>query len=526
MSGTVILRLDEALPQALDLHRRGALAEAASLYRKILCGWPDQPDALHLLGLTACQGGNHRDGSQWIGRAVRINAEAAIYHGNLGLACQALGRFAAAATHLRQAMALAPDNTDFHSNLIVGMDYDPAVDTAALQAECRAWWQRHGRPLAAARPPHANPRQPERRLRVGYVSAEFCRHPSADVLIPLLRHHDRQAVEVVCYSGGPVQDEVTAQFHSLADAWCDTSALPDEALAHRIAADAIDILVNLPGHGRGHRLRVFAAKPAPVQISAWGLPRGTGLPTIDAVLLDPVMAPPAERALFAEQVEDLPCWLAYGPPADAPAVGPLPLQRAGVATLGSLNRYEKLSDGTLAVWAELLRRLPGTRLLLKSSHFADPVVQREAVGRCAALGIAPDRLQVAGVVAESRGDHMAWYNAVDIALDPFPHCGGISTLDSLWMGVPVVTLRGRAPAGRGSAAILQVLGLDRWVAEDAGDYLRIVATALSRPDRMAELRAGLRRRLQASPIVDAAAYTRRVEAIYRRLWRRWATGSE
>lgn len=516
--------LEQALALATKRHRGGAAVEAEAIYRRILTTLPAQPDALHLLGLLLHQTGRHGPGAALIGRAVAVRPGSALYHSSQGTVLQAMGRFAEAERSLRRALALKPTFWEAHSNLILGLDYDATADTATIQAECRRWFETHGRPLVPATPRFAVDADPDRRLRVGYVSADFRQHPAAEVLLPILESHDHSAVEAVCYSGGEMRDAMTARCRAAAAVWRDTAALSDEELTAQVRADGIDILVNVAGHAHGSRLPVFARRPAPVQVSAWGLPRGTGLPVMDALFLDPVIAPPGERHLYAEEVVDLPCWLVFRAPDDAPPVGPLPMRAAGALTLGSASRLEKLSDGTVALWSRVLARIPAARLLLKSWHLGDPAQARALAARFAGHGVPPERLILDGT-HDSRDAHMAVYRRMDLALDPFPHGGGITTCDSLWMGVPVVTLRGRAPAGRGTAAILHAVGLADWVAEDADAYVDLVAAKAADPDGLATLRETLRERFARSPAGDAGTYTRAVEAVYRRLWRRWCASA-
>ncbi|HEY0836939.1 MAG TPA: hypothetical protein VGE72_23715, partial [Azospirillum sp.] len=515
--------LDDALKLAVDLHQNGALHEAGVIHRRILVHTPSQPDTLHLLGLLAHQAGRHRAAARLVDRAIRVRGTAATYHSTRGIILQALGRFAEADRSLRQALALRPGFTEAHSNLILGLDYMPDADTAAIQAECRRWYDAHGRPHAADAPPARPAATAGRRLRVGYVSSDFRQHPTADVLLPLLYRHDRAAVEVVCYSGTTARDAVTERFQTLADHWCDTTRLSDAELAERVRADGVDILVNVAGHAHGGRLGVFVRRPAPVQVSAWGLPRGTGLPQMDALFLDPVMAPAGERGLYAETVVDLPCWLTYTAPDDTPPVVPPPRRRAGHVTLGAASRLEKLSDGTVAVWSEILHSLPAARLLLKSWHLGEAGNARDTLARFAAHGIPADRLDLIGGT-DSRAAHMAVYDRIDLALDPFPHGGGITTCDSLWMGVPVITVLGHAPAGRGSASILHAVGLDDCVAGDLRDYVARAIARAADADWLDARRSSLRERFRRSAVGDVGAYARAVEDAYRRL-REGATAS-
>lgn len=517
---------------AIIAARRGALEAAEAGYCRALTLDPAFAAAWNNRALVAR--GRHCEGAAMamLRQALALDPAYAGAWNNLGITCQSAGHIAEALAAYRRALTVLPDFTDAHSNLILALDYDPAADTAVQQAECHRWYLQHGRVHAAAvaarSPQYANSPVPNRVLRVGYLSPDFRAHPVADVLLPVLEGHDRAAIQVTCYSGVVVADAVTARFQQLSDHWCDTTGLDDAALTTRIQEDDIDILVNLPGHGHGNRLGVFARKPAPVQISAWGLPRGTGLPTIDALLVDPVMVPPDEAALFAERVEYLPCWLAYAPPAEAPAVGRDTADTAPL-TFGCLNRLEKLSAPCVALWADLLHHLPDSRLLCKSWGLREAEARQNLVHRFAAHGIPDTRLILQGGDDNGRAGHLATYRKIDLSLDPYPHGGGVSTLDSLWMGVPVISLRGRTPAARGSVAILHALGLEDGIVDSPATYrARAITLALAQMRdraRAPAARTELRARLAGSILCDSMRYAAAVEGIYRRLWQQWCASS-
>ncbi|MEO5374277.1 MAG: acetylglucosamine transferase, partial [Alphaproteobacteria bacterium] len=304
--------------------------------------------------------------------------------------------------------------------------------------------------------------------------------------------------------------------------WRHTVGVSDEDMAEQIRRDGIDILVDLSGHTIGNRLAVFVHKPAPVQITAWGHAEGTGIPTIDAFLADSVVVPESERSFFAETVIDLPCFLPYAPPGYAADVAALPALSAGVFTFGCFNRLDKFSEDALALWARVLAAVPGSQLLLKDSQLGGAENQRRVAATFATHGISGDRLAFLG--ASPHPEHLATFARVDVALDPFPQNGGTSTFEALWHGVPVVTLRGRTPAGRAGDAINSALGLNEFAARTQDEYVAIAARAAADLPRLAALRAGLRHRMTSSPLGNSAAYTRAVEVIYRDLWRGWCDG--
>jgi predicted O-linked N-acetylglucosamine transferase (SPINDLY family) len=270
----------------------------------------------------------------------------------------------------------------------------------------------------------------------------------------------------------------------------------------------------------GNRLPVFARKPAPLQVTAWGEPTGTGLKTMDYLLADPILAPERERHLLAERVADLPNFLGYWMPDALPEPVRLPALERGFVTFGSFNRYLKIQDPVLRVWAEILRRLPTARLVIKADH---EHVARSRPARVKALlaeeGIAEDRVTLIG--RNEHTDHFSAYHGVDIGLDPFPHGGGMTTLDALWMGVPTLTFPGRTFSSRLAAASMTAVGLSDFVAADRDGYVRLAVEKASDLDALAQVRAGLRTRVATSAVGDQQKYTRAVEAAYRDMWRRW-----
>jgi predicted O-linked N-acetylglucosamine transferase (SPINDLY family) len=443
-------------------------------------------------------------------------------YSNLGILFMNSGRAGEAEACYREALRLQPGLVETHSNLIFMLDCQAGVGPELQQAERRRWYEEHGRGFAAAIRPHDNTPDAKRRLRIGYVSGDFKRHSAMNAIRPVLRQHDHSQVEVFCYSNLPTsqEDHVTRDLRTASDHWHRVVGLDDDELAARIREDRIDILVDLSGHTSGNRLLVFARKPAPVQITAWGHATGTGMATMDYLFADPVAVPAAIRPLFAERIVDLPCILAYEAPTDAPAVTPSPPVQTGLPiTFGSFNRLVKLSDATLDLWARLLRAVPASRLLIKDLNLGESSVQRRLRERFEAQGVEGKRLIMLGRTPQR--EHLATYSRVDIALDPFPQNGGISTLDALHMGVPVVALRGTTVASRLNASILTAVGMAEWVARDEEDYLAVAARWARNPAGLGRLRRKIRPRLARSPLGDHQQYTRAVEQAYRQIWLQW-----
>ena len=498
------------------LQAQGRSEEALGHFEQALALWPDRPDLLNNLGAALFELGRVTEAVARFERALALAPDHAEACNNLGKGCQELGRMAEAVAHYRQALRLRPDYAEAHSNLLMTLTYLPDCPAARLFAEHQEYGRRQARPAL----PHANPRQPERRLRVGYVSGDFRHHVVGFFIEPLFAAHDRAAVSVHCYSETQRPDAATDRLKALAEGWRDTAGLDDERLAARIQADGIDILVDLAGHSAFNRLPVFARKPAPVQVTYLGYPGSTGLAAIDYRLVDVVSDPEgAADALASEALVRLRGgFLCY-----RPEPGPEPARTAGPLTFGSFNNLNKLSEPTLALWATLLRRLPEARLLLKSRQLADAAVARTLRQTFEGHGVAPERLELLAWTAGPEA-HLETYRRVDVALDPFPYNGTTTTCEALWMGVPVVTLLGDRHAARMGASLLGRLGLVDLIAADEAAYLDIAAALAADSGRLARLRAELRPRMAASPLCDAPGLARRIETAYRVMWRRWCAG--
>ena len=450
--------------------------------------------------------------------ALRLKPDFAEAHANRGNTLTALGRLDEALASYETALGFKPDHAEAHSNYLLALHYREADAGAILPAA-----RRFGRLFAPASAVVA-PRLGGRRLRIGYVSGDFRRHSVSYFFEPLLRHHDRERFELFAYSNNVGDDDTTRRLMAGFDHWRRIRGVGDETVADGIRADGIDILVDLAGHTAHNRLPVFARRPAPVQVSWLGYPGTTGLAAIDYRLVDAVTDPEGEAdALATETLIRLsPGFLCYGPPADAP----LPASRpaGGGVTFGSFNNPAKLSPEAVALWAEILHRLPEARLLLKGRPFADGLARGIMEGRFAGHGIAAGRLELTGWLPGD-GDHMATYGRVDVALDPFPYNGTTTTCEALWMGVPVVTLAGSRHAGRVGASLLHRLGLDDLVAGDPAAYIGIALGLAGRRDRLAELRQTLRPRLAASSLGDAAGFARAVECAFHEMWERSGEGT-
>jgi len=416
-------------------------------------------------------------------------------------------------------MTASPDDAAFHSNLVFALNFVPTATAADHQAERAAWAERHANGFSKAVRPHTNDPDPQRRLRIGYVSSHFCHQAATFAFAGVLLNHDRAQFEIICYSDTAQEDQITGRLRMRADRWHHTRKLSDDELADLIRSDRIDILVDLVGHMGGHRLLVFARKPAPIQVTAWGEPTGTGLKTMDYLFADPALIPSEERPLFAETIIDLPGALGYWTPEKLPAPGPLPARANGFVTFGSFNRRAKITPEVLREWSAILRTLPDARLVLKAKQFGDPAEQDSLRDEFARAGMPVERVTFLGQTG--RAEHFAAYRTLDLALDPFPHGGGMTTLDALAMGVPVITRTGRTIPSRLAASCLTALDLKQFIAADAAGYVATAVTAARDLAALERLHAELPARLAHSSIGDARRYAAAVEDAYRAAWRRY-----
>ncbi|SDI00620.1 Predicted O-linked N-acetylglucosamine transferase, SPINDLY family [Bradyrhizobium sp. Rc2d] len=456
-------------------------------------------------------------------KALAIAPDSIQAHSMLGLCLAGLGRIEEALASFDRALDIQPDLQSAISNKIFTLDFMPDASVEQHQQARRVWWEQIGAKIASeAAGPHDNGRDLDRRLVLGYVSSDFNAHSAAFVFKPVLQHHDRAQFEIVCYSCSSKVDATTGEFQGFADRWRDASQWTDDRLAAQIRADGVDILIDLSGHTRGNRLGVFARKPAPIQVHGWGHGTGTGLPTIDYLFSDPVAIPFAVRHLFAETVVDLPCFVTLAPLPAGIARAEAPALSNGFVTFGVFNRISKISDEAVEVWSRILERVPGSRLLIKDVALDDQLVRDNLLARFAACRLPAERVDLLG--ATLRSEHLASFNRVDIALDTFPQNGGVSTLEALQMGVPVVAKLGTSLPSRAGGAILTALGLPNWVADGDEAYIEIAAGGAAQIGDLDKLRRELPGQIDAAAAGNPASYARAVDEAYRAMWKRYCNG--
>jgi protein O-GlcNAc transferase len=538
-------------------HRRGNLVDAAQSFRQALALEPDLAAAHNNLGLVLKDEGRWDEAYDRFQRARTLQPDLADTHHNLGLVHKQRGQLDAAVACYRQAIALQPnfatahnnlgnvlkdmgrldealasfqcavkcqpDLVDAHSNLVYSLLFAADLPPASLRAELEAWERQHAAPLAVDMRPHLNERSPGRRLRVGYVSPNFNDHCQALFMLPLLEAHNRTAFEIYAYASVPAPDQMTDRLRRKVDVWRDALRLSDAQLAERIRADGIDVLVDVTMHMAHHRLLTFARKPAPVQITWLAYPGTTGLKTFDARLTDPHLDPPGLfEAHYSEDSVRLPdTFWCYHPLTEQPCVNPLPAITRGHITFGCLNNFCKVNAKVLRLWAQVLAAVPKSRLLVlcpEGSH-------RQATHAVfEAEGVTPDRVEF--LAPRPRARYLEVYHLIDVCLDTSPYNGHTTSLDSYWMGVPVVTLVGASIVGRAGWSQLSNLGLTELAAHSPEGFVRIASELAGDRPRLASLRAMLRKRMQDSPLMDAPRFARAIEEVFRDRWQRWCAAKE
>jgi protein O-GlcNAc transferase len=503
-------------------HSLGSLDRSIAARQKAVDLKPDFAELHVNLGNALSEAGRLEDGVACYERALALKPDFAEAYYNLGSALKDAGRLDEAAAAYRKSFALRPSFAHAHSSLILTMLYDPASDARSILLESENWNRQHAVPLKQLIRPHGNHRDPRRPLRIGYVSPDFREHPVGRFILPLLARHDRQAFEVFCYAQVPSSDAITARLRSHANTWRSVVGLNDGTVAEMVRDDQIDILVDLAMHTAGNRILVFAQKPAPVQVAFAAYPGGTGLETMDWRLTDPFLDPPGQTdADYVEKSYRLPdsfwCYDARAMDCrtdEAPA--PLPALTNGFLTFGCLNNFCKINPGVLDLWARVLNALPSSRLLMRAP--AGDTRQR-VLDNLARHDVPAARIEF--VVHLPRSEYLAQFNRIDLCLDTFPYNGHATSLDALWMGVPVISRLGQTVVGRAGLSQLSNLNLTELLARSDEEFVSIAVQWASDLPRLAELRRTLRQRMLASPLMDAEKYTRGVENAYRFMWQLW-----
>jgi protein O-GlcNAc transferase len=570
--------------QATKLHARGQFAEVEKLYRQVLQKEPARADAMHWIGLAASQTNRLAEARDWIQKAIAIDPRVAEYHYNLGIVFTGLGRLEEAIKAFENAIKLRPDFADAwtsiataqrrlerydeaiqsvqtalkhqpnlvkaHNNLasyyraIGKLDealscYDRALqidpenapvasnrlfllhfhrkfDSGMILKECQAWNERFANPLAKEIRPHSNDRNPDRPLRVGFLSPDFRNHCQAFFMLPLLENLDRKQCEIYCYSDVKDPDEVTQRLQKASSVWRNIVGMTDQAVAEGIRADGIDILIDLTMHMAGGRPLVFARKPAPVQATWLAYPGTTGLSAMDYRISDRYLDEDQSADAYSEKTIRLPnTFWCYDPLAVGLGMGDLPALRSGHITFGCLNNFCKVNTQTLQLWGRVLKETPGSRFIM----LVPPGRHRAEIAGI--LGIDSARLRF--VHQQSRGDYLTTHRQIDIALDTLPYNGHTTSLDSYWMGVPVVTMVGNTIVGRAGWSQLNNLNMTELAAFNEADFVRIAKSLAADLPALAQLRRDLRGRMEKSPLMDAPRFANQMMGAFRTIWREYCT---
>jgi protein O-GlcNAc transferase len=488
-------------------------------------------------------------------KAIELDSDAADAHNNLGTIFKDQNELERAITSFRAAITVRPDFTEALANLgntykeggqvDQALDaYGQAINTADSISEVRSgyllclnystkpspaevffehkkWAQCHAHDLARDPSSYSNDRNPARPLRVGYISPDLHTHSVAFFIEALLSAHSPDAVQIICFADIPRPDAMTERLQRHGHEWRDIFGKSDSEVALEVRRENIDILVDLSGHTARNRLLAFARKPAPVQVSYLGYCNTSGLSAMDYRLTDHIADPEDADDFYTEQLVRLPrCFLGYTPVADAPDIAPLPAATNDHITFGSFNNIAKVTPEVIAVWAAILSAVPNSRMLLKFKALQDPPTRERIAAAFEGNGIARDRITFAGRLP-TKLEHLTMYGGMDVALDPFPYNGTTTTCEALWMGVPVIALKGQRHAGRVGASLLSAVGLDELIAPSIDAYIAKAVQLAADRHVMAALRKSLRDRMAASALCDATGLARAVEGAYRGMWRKW-----
>ena len=547
--------LDDLYRAAIRLHQQGRGSDAATIYDRILAERPDHAGALHLKGVLAIQAGDFTRAIELIEQSVAIDPSHGLALANLGVAYRSLNRFdeaipllrraleidpnsplvlanlgqalnkagfiAESLPYSRRALEMNPNQVGLQSSVLFAENYLAETDPVALAERARRVGELTAR-VAPQRRSHANLPDPDRKLRVGFVSGDLRSHPIGRFLLGALSGSGPDAsLDFFAYANSEAEDTVTDALKRIIPNWLNVTALGDKALDARIVEDEIDVLFDMSGHTASNRLLVFSLKPAPVAVSWIGYFATTGLTSIDYVLASDWVIPESEENQWVEKVWRLPdTYLCFTQPPNAPSPKPLPALANGHVTFGCFNNFNKLNDVTLAAWSELLAALPTSRLILRSSGNYHDTTISDLQARLTAAGIDISRVRIDPKLKDYDA-HLRSYDEIDAALDPFPYNGGTTTVEALYMGVPVLVRAGDRYVAHMGEGILHSAGLPEWIAPDATAYAATGKRLTSDIEALANLRAGLRDRMLASPLFDAPRFAHNLEIAIREMWRIW-----
>lgn len=451
-------------------------------------------------------------------QAARTDPRNAEPHHFLGSALGRQGLRQAASAHFLESLRLNPKDVVVHSSLCLLSNYDPDLNPAILRNEHEWWDHLHGQGMARLAP-HTNSRDPDRKLRIGYVSPDFRAHPVARFMIGVYESHDPSQFEIYSYAQMVKSDAMTERFAARSQ-WRSTYGQQESKINEMIRADQIDILIDLAGHTGGNRITIFPWRAAPVQAAYLGYPSTSGLASMQYRITDAIADPENEEPIHTEELIRLPgVWCCFEPHSDAPAIVDPPAVQNGYITFGSMQNLLKLNDRVIDLWMEVLRAVPTSRLHIYRDTL-DGMGRERLLSQFTQRGLDPARLELRSTKKDGTG-HLSEYDKIDISLDTLPWSGHATTCESLWMGVPMITQRGTRHAGRMSASILTAVGAGDLIAETPQQFVNIATELATDPSKLKHLRHSLREQMRGSPLCDPKSFTRKLEAAYRDIWRRW-----
>ncbi|MBF0356513.1 MAG: tetratricopeptide repeat protein [Alphaproteobacteria bacterium] len=504
------------------LARIGQSGEAIALLKKAVLLSPTNAQLAYNLGKVLAESGSPQQAIEAYRQAVRLDPKFTWALVNLGNSLADIGLHDEAALAYRQALDLEPGNAGFWNNYLLSSQYAEGVSAASIFALSQDFETHVGASLSKRWKPHGNSRDPERCLRIGYVSPDLKRHPVGYFLSGVLPNHDPDLFKIHVYSNHPKEDDLSAQLKGAVGSWTTVSGLDDKALAQRIREDGIDILIDLAGHTANNRLTVFGRKPAPVQVAWCGYVGTTGLRAMDVLIADRHHIPPGEDSFYVERVIRLPdSWLCYTPPAAAPPVAPVPALAKGHVTFGCFNNPAKISKASIRLWQRILDKVPGARLCIRAAFFRTE--EQIAIYRQRFSEAGADVARIDFMPALAQDKLLEAYGEIDIALDPFPYSGGITTLEALWMGVPVITKTGASFPGRHSTSFLSTIGRQELIADSEEAYLEKAVALAKDKERLSSYRAHLRSQLSTSPLLDHKGFVAHLEQALQGLWREYCS---
>jgi len=541
---------EKTFQKALKIHQAGDLTLAKRLYTEIIALESDYADAYHLLGviqsqqseidiaiqnithaieLSACdlyynslgavflKQGQIQKALHYLNKALTQNNKYLDAYNNLGQTLLLAGECMDAINCFKKALSLNSNVPQLYSNYLTCLNYLPLISHEDIFQAHLSFNHLFNSDQTLYKKQAI--RKPKKSLRIGYVSPDFCRGSVAFFIEPILRNHDASEFEIFCYANVRQPDDVTQRLQTYVKKWIDTNLMSDDQMVETIAQDKIDILVDLCGHLADNRLPVFAQQPAPIQINYLGYPNTTGLSGIQYRLTDDITDPENTDAFHSEKLIRLPApFLCYQPVEKSPGISSLPAETNGFITFGSLNNLAKINDDVVHVWAEILKKLKHSKLLLKARPFADPITCERFQKRFQKHGVSSDRLIFKGH-EDSIKSHLKVYNNIDLALDPFPYHGTTTSCDALWMGVPVISLCGNWHAARVGATLLSSIGMTDFIAYSESEYIAKTISICQNSKLLKAVRRQLRSVMQQSPLMDARKLTKNIESMYKKVWR-------